>query len=482
MAELPPPQPQRRLDTVGLEGIDDLVDADSPYRSAVKSREFPEFSGLDVCPSNIKVVLFDDNSIDSFAACFAARSALGESARYEGVNRGGMVEDLTCDVSGRVVAMLGMSWSLEAMHDLVVECDWLIILETQPSIAKELEQFCYPGTVRILEPDMGAGALAWNLFFPGHPVPPLLRALEDAELGREALRNSRFFADGFHAAFGFVIPHGELSSKDPAFEEFAFCLEEGGRTTIQRAVEEGFSLAGGIQAQCHDAQARRVIQQLRVFPSWLCSLVNSSSPFAGRIAEHLVTALAAGEVNGVPRGPIRCLAGVFEVQRHRVRVAMRSLPGGPDLSELAAMYEGIGRPTRAVINLPIEAWGDIWELPEPIVWDVVPSSPHCLELKRGDLVTIARRGERFRESCFDEWSWGHRSDDASREGWIPTLAHTLLVATQSIPSTGAGILGLDEGEMLVAYGQRGNYLWGSKFIQGNVGKGPKGWLDRKSVV
>ena len=71
----------------------------------------------------------------------------------------------------------------EAMHDLVAECAWLIILETHVSAVRELEHFSYPSAVRILEPDMAAGVLAWNFFIPQHPVPPLLRALEDGSAG-----------------------------------------------------------------------------------------------------------------------------------------------------------------------------------------------------------------------------------------------------------------------------------------------------------
>merc|ERR1719210_1908303 len=120
---LPPQRPQRQLDAVALEGIDDLVDAALADRALVKSRDFPELQALDLEPSDVKVVLFDSFSVESFAACAAARCFLKDNARYIGVNRGSELQDLDVDVSGKVVAMLGVCWSLEAMHDLVFECD-----------------------------------------------------------------------------------------------------------------------------------------------------------------------------------------------------------------------------------------------------------------------------------------------------------------------------------------------------------------------
>uniref|UniRef100_A0A7R9ZWK3 Uncharacterized protein n=1 Tax=Pyrodinium bahamense TaxID=73915 RepID=A0A7R9ZWK3_9DINO len=471
--ELPPGRPQRELDIVSLEGLEDLVDNDAPGRALIKSRDFPELYGLEVQPADIKVVLYDANSVDSFTACFVARMALGDSARYEGVDRSTVVEELSVDVSGQVVAMLGVCWSLEAMHDLVAECDWLLIVETHVSVMRELEQFAYPSAVRILESEMGAGALAWNLFYPGAPVPPLLRALEDAELGRGALLNATAFADGFQAAFDLEPPRGELHCADSAFEEMELMLDGGGRASIIRAVEVGAALAEGIWAECQEADSRRSVRALRSFPAWRCALVNLASPLAGRVAEHLAAALAA---EGGDLAEKRSFAAAFEVRRRGVRVTLRSPPGGPDVSEIARQHGGSGRPNRAFFSAPFDTWEDLWVQPEPVLWDVVAAGPRCLSLRRGELVAVARRGERFKDAPFDQWSWGCRIGDHSVEGWIPTLAHTLYVATRSAPATAPGIQVVEEGDLLVARGQRGQYFWGWNHRGGCLGGGLQGWF------
>lgn len=480
---LPPPPPQRQLDVISVEGLEDVVDPESPDKGLLKSRDFPEFHGLEVTATDVKVVLFDANSMDSFAACFAARRRLGDRARYVGVDRSTTVEqlnqgELSVQVGGQVVAMLGVCWSLEAMHDLVVECGWLLIFETHTSVAQELQHFNYHNAVPVLELEMGAGALVWNFFCPGEPVPPLLRAIEDAELGRSVLRQASAFADGFEEAFGFSPPRGEIRAEHSAFEVVELLLDggNGGRTTMERAIEAGRALAPLIREQCREVAARRAVRTMHAFPAWRCALANISSPFAGRIAEHLAEQLAA---EGAESAAHRSFGATFEVRHRRIRVVLRSLPGGPDVSEIAARQDGSGRRTRAFFSIPVDEWEELWVQPEPILWNVSAASAQCLALKRGDLVTVARMGERFRDSPADEWSWGYKSDEPGAEGWIPTLAHSLFVATCNVPSAALGVRPLEEGDLIVAQGQRGDYVWG--WLQ-RRGESQKGWFKRADGV
>ena len=79
---------------------------------------------------------------------------------------------------------------------------------------------------------------------------------------------------------------------------------------------------------------------------------------------------------------------------------------------------------------------------------------------KGDLVTIIRRDQRFRDSPFDLWSWGYKTLKPELEGWIPTLAHTVFLVTQSLQSSGLGVQDLKEGQLVIGTGQVGNFLYG----------------------
>jgi hypothetical protein len=49
---------------------------------------------------------------------------------------------------------------------------------------------------------------------------------------------------------------------------------------------------------------------------------------------------------------------------------------------------------------------------------------------------------------------------------MPTLAHTLLIATRNIDSPGQGVFALEEGDLLIGKLQRGLYLWGWRYRPG----------------
>ena len=166
-----------------------------------------------------------------------------------------------------------------------------------------------------------------------------------------------------------------------------------------------------------------------------------------------------------------------------MRVVLRSLDGGPHVDEIGTKYGGCGHPRHAFFSVPLDMWEDIWEPPQLVLWDVPSSGSSCLELSRGDLVIIAVRSQLFREAPSDEWSWGLRHSKErgiAEEGWVPTLAHTLFLSTKNTPSASADIAGLAEGDLLVAWAQRGDYLWGSRCDSSLAAavEGPKAWFLR----
>merc|ERR1712066_1141818 len=194
----------------------------------------------------------------------------------------------------------------------------------------------------------------------------------------------------------------------------------------------------------------------------------------------------------------RCLAAMFEMKQTHVRVVLRSFCGvdgaEPRVDEIGFHpgFNGCGHPHHAFFTVPIETWEDLWAPPELVLWDVPSNNPSCLALSRGDLVTIVCTGQRFRESAFEEWSWGHKtrsngsiyaetSDDADPiEGWVPSLSHTLFLVTRSRPSSDEGVESLEEGDLLVAWAQHGEYLWGSKCgaCLASTLDGPRSWFFR----
>ena len=158
-----PQKPERPVYAADREGWADLLARDVLN---IKSREFPRSVNLN--PQAVDVVLFDVHSIDSFAACCVARMALGGGAKYEAVTRSGFIGQLHTNVQDRTVAMLGVSWKVDCMHDLAWNCDTLLMMETQSSVEIELAEYMQNHhTIFFTDSMMGAGVMAWNFFYPG---------------------------------------------------------------------------------------------------------------------------------------------------------------------------------------------------------------------------------------------------------------------------------------------------------------------------
>eukprot|EP00403_Amphidinium_massartii_P038621 CAMPEP_0178444244 /NCGR_PEP_ID=MMETSP0689_2-20121128/39379_1 /TAXON_ID=160604 /ORGANISM="Amphidinium massartii, Strain CS-259" /LENGTH=521 /DNA_ID=CAMNT_0020068413 /DNA_START=159 /DNA_END=1721 /DNA_ORIENTATION=+ len=486
-----PPRPRRALvDVAANEGLTHLVDPTSEDRLKIQVRDFPELDGTGVSLDdlkNIQVVLFDAKSVDSFVACFAAWSVLRDQATYIGITRTYTAENIFDDLDiarGSVVVMLDVSWSCDAMHDFAYDTELVYILETHSPAILELANFNYPNVIRIFEVNMSVGCLAWNFFRPSFPVPALLRAIEDTELGRHALKNAEAFADGFQS-MRFCEPVWDTRYwNDPCFADFdALIGEDGGESVMAEAIECGVQMQQEIQEQCQEAATCYSVHTLKEYPSWLCAVVNYFSPFDGRVAEHLVANLAARVPEDVKS---RCVAIVYRVTGEHVRAVVRSLPGGPDVSELAGAHNGSGREHKAFFSMSFALWERMWRRPVPILWqEVVPRGGDCLALRKGDLVTIAWHGERVCKAAPSErWSWGYRTntslDDPLTEGWIPTCAHTLYVAPTTQPEKGAGASGVQAGDLVVGHQELGLFVWGQRFRAGKPDDA-MGWFHLDSL-
>lgn len=459
-APIPPPPPRRVLDTASLEGLNDLVSPDSNRRNDIQSRDFPELQGQVVSPAKVDLVLFDGQNVDSTAAAFAARQALRANARYESVSHGMSMADLSTDCTGKIVAFLGVYWPPETMHELTCECEGVFILETHLSAIRELEELNYLHVIRIFEPSMGCAALSWNFFHSntGMPVPALFRMIEDGDLSRGALMNSNAFFDGLEEEREQVTAdrYGLLTSDDPVFQQIEDLVNED-RAAIQRIVDSGLSMQKDIIADQQQALANYTVRSPRAFPSLRCAMIAGVSPFDARVAECLCKKIAQGDKVK------RSIGIVFHVSRHFVKVVLWSVPReGPDVSELARKYGGGGHAHLARFSVAVDNWASVWLPTERILWDVNPCS-NGLALQKGEEVVVLARNWGFKGKASELWSWGYSVTNPADEGWFPTLSHSLFVASVSLPSAGAGIQALKEGDLIVAHSMKGLYYYGAKF-------------------
>mmetsp|Transcript_65838 Transcript_65838/g.146250 ORF Transcript_65838/g.146250 Transcript_65838/m.146250 type:complete len:516 (+) Transcript_65838:33-1580(+) len=460
-----PQKPRRKLDAASKEGIADLLVAEK--RHLLKTREWGAKSHALVKPEEIEVVLYDIYSVDSFAACCVARTYLGQGVHYEGVTRSSCVQHLSMDLKAlesKAVAFLGLCWKLVDISDLCMEYNCrVVVMDTHRGVKEEVENVA-SGAVFVDE-NMGAGVMAWNYFFEDKPVPVILRAIEDVHLGRCVFRDGRALEDGLDELEpGFIQAIKEklplkMASRDNLFQRFGDLLDDSkhARMRISQAIEQGKRLDFQIFEATKEALKCSMVRTFCYFPAWKCKLVFIRSDFEGRIAESLAADLARS-----CKDPERCFGAVVDFRGSGARVVLRSPPGGPDVSQVARHYEGSGSASRAFFVVDASEVESMFVKPEIVMRPVNFSADHCLQAAPGDAITVVHRGEKRPTRPFDEWSWCYKALEPEKEGWLPTFAHTVLVAARTEPSGGAGTEGVNEGDVILPLALRGAFLRGTR--------------------
>ena len=129
------------------------------------------------------LVLYHGRCADGFAAALAAWRFYGGQVECVGLTHGQVTspEDLP-PLAGRVVYVLDFAFAPELLSAIDAVAAKLVLLDHHKSAAEQLAGFaCRCGAVHFDMHKSGA-RLAWEFFFPEHPLPDLARFVEDRDL------------------------------------------------------------------------------------------------------------------------------------------------------------------------------------------------------------------------------------------------------------------------------------------------------------
>lgn len=163
-------------------------------------------------------VLYHGGCMDGFGAAFAAWCHLGSDAVYIPVNYGQPVPEIP---PGAPVWILDFSYPREVLEELKVTNPELVVIDHHATAQKELEGLSYC----IFDMEHSGAVLTGMHFFPGCDGPDLLRYIEDRDLWRWKLPNSREV-------------NAALRMRPKDFEAMAEICR-GGSYAIERLAEEG---------------------------------------------------------------------------------------------------------------------------------------------------------------------------------------------------------------------------------------------------
>jgi len=261
-------------------------------------------------------ILYHADCPDGFGAAWAAYKKFKDTAEYIAVTHDNPPPP---GLEGKDVYLLDFSYTEEIMRDLIAKARRTTAIDhhvSRESAVKLAQEHSY-------SVDNSGSVLAWK-FFHNEPVPKLLEYIEDRDLYKFSLPDSRAtcaFIDTVD--FDFKIWDGIVEGMDDKDKKIEYLLKgeaivEYEAELVKRLVEENSKLVE--------------------FEGILTTAVNAPHMLASDI----------GHVLYMKQPP---MAIIWSEDRQRVHISLRS-DGTVDVSELAKKYGGGGHKAAAGFSLP----------------------------------------------------------------------------------------------------------------------------------
>ncbi len=166
------------------------------------------------------LVYYHGGCPDGKAAAWVAWSALGrgrgkgrssfnEEVRYVPVRageldpsndkKGELQQRRLAEVEGQDVVVLDASFPAAALQRMIAVARSFLVLDHHKSSEQDLHDI--PDKHKVFVMGQSGATLAWNFFFPDEPVPRLLRYVEDRDLWRWLMNDSKAYSAGVDCAF-----------------------------------------------------------------------------------------------------------------------------------------------------------------------------------------------------------------------------------------------------------------------------------------
>lgn len=130
------------------------------------------------------IVLYHGGCPDGFGGAYAAWKKFGENAEYIALHRGGHEMP---DVAGADLYFVDFVYEQEVMDEYVAKAKSVTALDHHEGARAITEAM--PN--HIFDNDRSGATIAWDFFHPGTPAPLLLKHIEDDDLFRFALPDTR---------------------------------------------------------------------------------------------------------------------------------------------------------------------------------------------------------------------------------------------------------------------------------------------------
>jgi oligoribonuclease NrnB/cAMP/cGMP phosphodiesterase (DHH superfamily) len=134
---------------------------------------------------NVTICIYHGNCADGFGAAWVVRKALGEMNSHPG-----KYQEPPPDVTGKDVVLVDFSYKRPVLMEMAEKANSILILDHHKTSAEDLVDLPANVTAKF-DMNRSGAMMTWEHFFPSKTPPPLLLHIEDRDLWRFALQNTR---------------------------------------------------------------------------------------------------------------------------------------------------------------------------------------------------------------------------------------------------------------------------------------------------
>lgn len=266
------------------------------------------------------VILYHANCPDGFGGAYSAWKKFGDAAEYRPLSYGKPTPD---DLAGAQVYFIDACYDQAVMDAIKAEAASLIVLDHHEGLEQVVESI--PGSV--YDVNRSGASIAWSYFHPDTPLPALLSLIEDDDLFRFDLPDTKpMLAYIATQPFSFEF-WDELSAvlDDPAQKEALLAKVRAYREYFDMLVAQGCERAKLVNFEGYQV-------------------------YAGQTHPMKPMVSALGSALARKQGPF---ALILQVREEGIAVSLRG-DGSVDLAQLAQKYGGNGHHDSAAFAIP---WG-----------------------------------------------------------------------------------------------------------------------------
>ena len=277
-------------------------------------------------------ILYHDQCPDGFAAAFAAWLVYGDApmVRYTPVTYG---QPLPPIENGDEVFILDFSYPRDVLIDLAHRTSLLKVLDHHATAQAALAGLPFA----TFDLTKSGAVLAWEHFFPGTPVPELFQYVQDRDLWEWDLRLSEEVNAGLwrcaqrdFKTWYQLLDHWEEHGK-MSLVQFGMAVLSSDNIMVESLCQQ--------VRWCHIGKHRVPAVNTPLLQSEVCHELLS------RDNGTLFVACWSQEANG------------------EARISLRSRKGEMDVSEIAKLYGGGGRPSAAGFRMKLNHFAQIVDRP-----------------------------------------------------------------------------------------------------------------------